>query len=730
MNQEYNLRKLLEEDLYTLVVPEMQRDYVWSVTSDNVYKFLKMIHESDESQMGFIYAFRQDNAFCLIDGQQRLTTLVLLAFYLALRDEKDWTAFQHMMIRDGKLRFTYRVRHDAERFLNNLFTGTRCTYNEIRSLQAKNWNNDTTVENMIEALHIIDRYVQMALFSNQQELNYENIVSNIKFFYSDIEETMQGRELYITMNSCGQPLARHERLKPFIVGSDLEKSEEWNKWEDQLYRITKSNKLDKRMVDVAMGNFLRIVYELKTGREPQSNWETAAESYLQFQDVKTYFNAFHSLKETYSKEVNSLFYPAEIKDKKRHFRKMKALLQIAVMDSPNINQKEERDRMSHLVTQCLRGKRMVNKDLLPFLYKYKNNGTDLYTFIDTFATDSIVTSCLHAHEIRKVRLIKRGTKRTEQLFLKAEQLNLYNTDDYYCLLNALWDEKFSGELTQWTENDDEEFSRRMETFKFLFNKKWMALEVEHKVGLIDNAFLARYLLSLNNYCYYIQEGLYRDLGCDSIWSKMLSHKKSCAILSQMIKNLYTTSSEACYHMMQEQIEQAWKHYKGQHDARFYLLKYPNSLQAYSRGWNRIWIDLPEENTTQWDTFNIGILSSECKWSGNAIFLFESLLAHAAYKLEICTNEWSPVLSNGIRLENGRNKHGWRIYDNQEDIEKRKSPAAIADYLKSRLTDYKKSMELHSLKEEDTYVLVEIKENQDLIEEGCELLRLLKDYPAT
>ena len=43
MNQEYNLRKLLEEDLYTLVVPEMQRDYVWSVTSDNVYKFLKIM---------------------------------------------------------------------------------------------------------------------------------------------------------------------------------------------------------------------------------------------------------------------------------------------------------------------------------------------------------------------------------------------------------------------------------------------------------------------------------------------------------------------------------------------------------------------------------------------------------------------------------------------------------------------------------------------------------------
>lgn len=724
MNKEYHLRKLLVEDQCTLVVSEMQRDYVWSATSDNVYQFLKMIHESNAPQLGFIYAFRQDKAFCLIDGQQRLTTLVLLAFYLALRNEQYWEDFQHMMIGESGLRFTYRVRQDAEAFLRDLFTGPRCSYDEVRRLDAQHWHNDTTVENMIAALHIIDRYVQMILFSSREPLDYEHVVSEVKFYYTDIVETVQGRELYITMNSCGQPLARHERLKSFIVGCDLKKSVVWNEWEDQLYRIAKCNQMDKRRVDVAMGNFLRIVYELLTGREAQGYWETAAASYLQFDAVALYFHALLSLNITHSTEVSRLFSPAETKENTRHFRKLKALLQVAVMDRPSIDQKVERKRMSHLVTQCMRGRKMVNKDLLSFLYKYKENGLDLYTFIDKFATDSIITSCLHPHEIRKVQLIQRGTDNTENLFLEAEELDLFYNDDYYCLLNALWNEKFSGALTAWNENDDAAFRLRIDTFKLLFANHSVALDVRHTPGVIDNAFLARYLLSSDHYDYYIQEGAYRDLGCDRVWSKLLSHEKSCAVVSQMISHLHTLPAEACYPAMQAQIEQTWRHYKGQHDARYYLLKYPDALQSYNGGWNRIWIDLPVEHTTQWDTFHIGILSSECKWSGNAIFLFESLLAHAACKQGHCTNEWTPVLANGLRLENGRNKHGWRIYDCQEIPEKRMAPAAIADYLQSKVESHKESMTLYPLEEQASYVFVEISNDHDLIEEGGRLLEWL------
>src|SRR5574344_203160 len=104
MNKEYNIKDLLQEHI--IIVPEMQRDYVWSVTSDNVYKLLQIIHDGSPSKIniGFIYACGQEGLFCLIDGQQRLTTLVLLTFYLSLRNNgKCWGAFQEMIAPDKDL---------------------------------------------------------------------------------------------------------------------------------------------------------------------------------------------------------------------------------------------------------------------------------------------------------------------------------------------------------------------------------------------------------------------------------------------------------------------------------------------------------------------------------------------------------------------------------------------------------------------------------------------------
>ena len=49
MNKEYNIKNLLQEHI--IIVPEMQRDYVWSVTSDNVYKLLQIIHDGSPSKI-------------------------------------------------------------------------------------------------------------------------------------------------------------------------------------------------------------------------------------------------------------------------------------------------------------------------------------------------------------------------------------------------------------------------------------------------------------------------------------------------------------------------------------------------------------------------------------------------------------------------------------------------------------------------------------------------------
>lgn len=723
MNKEYSIKSLLDEHI--IIVPEMQRDYVWSVTSDNVYKLLKMISEASKNQtnIGFVYACQQDNSLCLIDGQQRITTLVLLAFYLSLKgDGEKWKSFQRMIAPNKTLRFTYRVRKVAEDFMKYLFLSEKYpSFNDIRALSAQRWDNDTTVGNMIEALNIIDRYVQMSIFSgNIDSLNFENVVRNVMFYYTDIEQTVQGRDIYITMNSCGQPLAKHERLKPYIIAGEdsIAKSIIWNTWEDWLYRLAKKSKRDKGTVDIAMGNFLRIVYELKTAKPITEYWETAAESVLSFKEVKLYFEALITLYEFYPDIVMEIFNTSKTKDKTLFFRGPKALLQVTYLNPTDLS--NELKRMNHLVQMCLRGKTMKDENLLLFLRRYKDLHLDLYSFVDALADDTIVTSCLHQHEIRKIQFIKHGTETTEQLFLKAESLDLYNTRDNYCLLNALWNEKFSNDSLEWSELDDVEFNRRMDAFEFLFRNKWMNLNHKHENGVIDNAFLARYLLSLEKYDYYLQDREFRFLGRNGSWSEILANKTSCQRISCMIGNLNKVAFEDMYSVMEKQINTTWQKYPDQHDARYYILKYPDSLRAKSDGSNKLRIVNIWNNRTSWKSYNIAIYSAPKNWNeDNGTWMFESLLAHAS---EHSTNEWFPMLANGIYLNNGRDRHGWRIYYGKNFTRER-----ITEYLQKLADKNRQILSISPAKEEDNFVFVDIVGNKDLIEGGVLLLEYLNDF---
>lgn len=725
MNKEYNIKSLLDEHI--IIVPEMQRDYVWSVTTDNVYKLLKVIDEAngDKINIGFIYACQHDGLFYLVDGQQRITTLVLLAFYLSLRNNgENWPAFQQMIVLNKNLRFTYRVRKAVENFMKDLFLSDKClSFNDIRALSAQKWDNDTTVENMIETLHIIDRYIQMNIFSgNNDTLDFGVVIQNVTFYYTDIKQTAQGRDIYITMNSCGQPLAKHERLKPYLIAGEdiLSKSIDWNTWEDWFYRLTKASNLDKSAVDIAMGNFLRIVYELKTAKPVSPYWETAAESMLSYGDVHIYFEALKRLYEFYPEVVAEIFTPSKTKEKTLYFRVPKALLQVSCLNPSDLS--NELKRMKHLVDMCLRGKTMKDGDLLLFLRRYKDSHLDLYTFVNANVEDSLVTSCLHQHEIRKIQFIQNGTGETERLFLKAESLDLYNSKDYYCLLNALWDEKFSGDSLGWSEQDDIEFNKRIDVFNFLFKNKWKELKHKHEDGVIDNAFLARYLLSLEEYDYYRQDREYRILGRDGTWREMLIDKISCRRISCMIGKLYNVDFVDMYSVMSEQIKTVWQTYPGAHDSRYYILKYPDSLRARSNGWNKLWVESIWGNRLSWKSYNIAIYSAPQNWKGETgTWMFESLLAHASK--QNLNDEWYPKLSNGICLKNGRDRHGWRI-----TYGKNFSRDAITKYLQDLADRNPQILSISPAKDADDFVFVDIINDYDLIEGGVLLLNYLNDCP--
>jgi Protein of unknown function DUF262 len=74
--------------------------------------------------LDFIYGSvegQQEKCFSPLDGQQRLTTLFLLHWYLAWNDER-WNDFREMFRAHGRSRFSYSVRPSSNEFFDELVT--------------------------------------------------------------------------------------------------------------------------------------------------------------------------------------------------------------------------------------------------------------------------------------------------------------------------------------------------------------------------------------------------------------------------------------------------------------------------------------------------------------------------------------------------------------------------------------------------------------------------------
>ena len=82
-----NIHSLLSD--HNLVVPEIQREYVWGSTKNKkvLEQFLLDLDVKlslGDANIGFLYSYNSGAEHYLIDGQQRFTTILLLLCYLAV----------------------------------------------------------------------------------------------------------------------------------------------------------------------------------------------------------------------------------------------------------------------------------------------------------------------------------------------------------------------------------------------------------------------------------------------------------------------------------------------------------------------------------------------------------------------------------------------------------------------------------------------------------------------
>ena len=277
------------EALNGIEIPLIQRDYaqgrdmpkVEDIRRRFVGALKKALINKEPITLDFVYGEIDNNRTLIpLDGQQRLTTLFLLHWYIARREgvSEDKLAFL--------TKFSYATRYSAREFCKHLvspdyqpdFNRDRLS-DEItdQSWMPLDWENDPTISAM---LRMID-YIHV-MFNNSCNNLWRRLEAGcISFYFLPIKQLGATDELYIKMNSRGKPLTEFENVKaeweasiraisPSIMSQQdaeqLQKIEQKldNDWTDLLwpYRNGQTGSSADDVVDDKFIRYLRFLTDL------------------------------------------------------------------------------------------------------------------------------------------------------------------------------------------------------------------------------------------------------------------------------------------------------------------------------------------------------------------------------------------------------------------------------------------------------------------------------------
>lgn len=229
----YSFRDILEKEIEIeedkflafdkIEIPMIQRDYAQGRENESEVRtrFLDAIFDSltDEKDLDldFVYGSvsEANKTFIPLDGQQRLTTLYLLYWYIGSCELKD-KEYDNLMSLLKK--FTYSTRVSSRRFCEELVKTkllfTKEPKEEITNLSwfYKSYKKDPTVSSMLNMLNAIhEKYIKLGKSALFKEIN------RLQFYILPLNGFNLSEELYVKMNARGKQLTDFENLKADIT---------------------------------------------------------------------------------------------------------------------------------------------------------------------------------------------------------------------------------------------------------------------------------------------------------------------------------------------------------------------------------------------------------------------------------------------------------------------------------------------------------------------------------
>ena len=205
-------------------IPMIQRDYAHGREGELEIRkrFLNAIfnalENNKELELDFVYGAKKiidkNELFIPLDGQQRLTTLYLLNWYIGNR-ELDNDKLQEL--RKALENFSYATRASSNKFCE-ILSNTSISFNITPSKEIKDsswffdsFNLDPTVQSMLvmlDAIHSAYGEDKRGIFSN---------LNQIRFYILPLDGFDLTDELYIKMNARGKQLTQYENFKADLV---------------------------------------------------------------------------------------------------------------------------------------------------------------------------------------------------------------------------------------------------------------------------------------------------------------------------------------------------------------------------------------------------------------------------------------------------------------------------------------------------------------------------------
>jgi hypothetical protein len=210
-------------------IPMIQRDYAQGREDESEIRnrFLKSIFNAlikDENlELDFVYGsikdFDKKTHFIPLDGQQRLTTLFLLYWYVGNKELKN----KDLEILNSTLKgFTYATRSSARDFCEKLIDiSISFAVEPKKEIINSAWfygrfKKDPTVKAMLIMLNAIHFFYTNELSKNTK-LNLFPSLSKLSFYILPLGGFNLSDELYIKMNARGKQLTDFENFKADLI---------------------------------------------------------------------------------------------------------------------------------------------------------------------------------------------------------------------------------------------------------------------------------------------------------------------------------------------------------------------------------------------------------------------------------------------------------------------------------------------------------------------------------